>query len=183
MDSDCAERSSANPSRIHGRSSTRMDFGLRRAKLCESIANPWQIVDPDGFRIAQSEALRIHRESMADRRSGWIRIAQSKALRIVGRESAAKPQPQSFALRNPENSGNPKAASRIHHRRALLCAIRRILAIQRRRRAAAVQGASHKLISPPIEIKLASPPTRAIKTTPSSRLPKARTESSEEDGR
>src|SRR5208282_6538907 len=30
-----------------------------------------------------------------------LRIAQSTALRIVGRESTAKPRPQSFALRNP----------------------------------------------------------------------------------
>jgi hypothetical protein len=28
-------------------------------------------------------------------------MAQSKALRIVDRQSTAKPQPQSFALRNP----------------------------------------------------------------------------------
>ena len=34
----------------------------------------------------------------------FCRIAQSAALRIVDRESTAKPQPQSFALRNPQKS-------------------------------------------------------------------------------
>jgi hypothetical protein len=56
-----------------------------------------------------------------------LRIAQSEALRIDGRESAAKPRPQSFALRNPKggNPANRSKTMRSRGRRAAFCAIRR----------------------------------------------------------